>query len=53
MLEDIEGANVCSYYIEHFIITDEGYDLTKDISWEGNTLEEIEEWLKEPVDILD
>ena len=40
--------------MEHFIITDESCDLTKDIRWEGNTLEKkIEEWLEEQGDLLE
>ena len=45
-LKALEGAEALYYYMEHFIITDEGLDLNQP-RWEGDTLEAMEEWLEE------
>ena len=48
----LEGAEACYYYMESFIITNEGCDLSKDVRWQGDTLEEMECWLEEQADLM-
>ena len=45
-LKALEGAEALYYYMEHFVITDEGLDLDHP-RWEGDTLEAMEKWLEE------
>ena len=49
-LKALEGTEALYYYMEHFIITDEGLDLNQP-RWEGDTLEAMEEWLEKQADL--
>ena len=44
-LEELNGALALFFYMEHYVLTDEGCDLDKPL-WEGRTLEELESWLE-------
>ena len=45
-LKALEGTEALYYYMEHFVITDEGLDLNHP-RWEGDTLEAMEKLLEE------
>lgn len=45
-LKELDGAFVLFFYMEHFVLTDEGCDLDKPL-WEGDSLEEMERWLEQ------
>ena len=44
-LKELEGAIVLFFYMEHFVLTDEGCDLDRPL-WEGENLEDLEAWLE-------